>query len=350
MEQRRLRHAAFTLIELLVVMAIIASLIGLLLPAVQKVREAANRTECRNNMRQLAIAAANHEFTLGCLPTGGLPPYATLGGTSHANLPQPLNPNASSRYTSVSQFKTGKAPTGAASSPMAGKDQQWSWAYQLLPYIEQENLFNMGNTAADDLSVRQSTVKSFSCPSRRAPTQSPTYLYFLSDYTANGGTIRASLNNTIGLILNDGVVVSPAYAGTVTLSRMRNGSSNTMFLGEKAVPVANFVGGGPGDYFGIYYGFRDDTVAFVLTNSTAASGVPIQDPRPNTTLIQYWATNGANQTIATNYGFGSSHPGSMNAAFCDGSVRGIGYSVSAAVIQAIVRRNNMNIVDLADVQ
>src|SRR5262245_4625972 len=100
------RRPSFTLIELLVVIAIIAILIGLLLPAVQKVREAAARLKCTNNLKQRALACHNYEGVYGKLPPGGLVPTAQVDGN-------------------------------------AWDDDRGSWLFHILPYVEQQGIFNL---------------------------------------------------------------------------------------------------------------------------------------------------------------------------------------------------------------
>ena len=335
MKQRRLRRAAFTLIELLVVMAIIATLMGLLLPAVQKVREAAYRTQCRNHLRQIGLAVANHEATIRYLPMGGY-----LNPTASST-------NPSSRYAPFSGIGL-TPPPPTVNSPQTGKDQQWSWAYALLPYLEQENAFNYDNTVAADNALRAYPVSLFACPSRRTPTQFGSV--FLSDYIGNGGVATGS--TTSGTAQGVGAFVLDGNS-QVSSGRMRNGSSNTMIVGEKCVSIGGvgvsgsngYIGGDPGDKTGIYYGYTGDTIAFAFP-----TGGPLQDPRPMAPSITIYQVSMGGNTTISNLGYGSAHTAGMNAVFGDGSVRGINYGISPLIFQAISNRNNTNVVDLSDLQ
>src|SRR5262245_54384612 len=142
------RSRGFTLIELLVVIAIIAVLIALLLPAVQKVREAANRTHCMNNLKQLALAYHDSQGTHGCLPRNRARPHST---DMYQNL-----------------------------------DNRGTWLVQLLPHVEQENLYqligdrDMDQAVAAGILPRQ--LPFLRCPSDRYDPAAP-----LSNYAGNHG-------------------------------------------------------------------------------------------------------------------------------------------------------------------
>jgi prepilin-type N-terminal cleavage/methylation domain-containing protein len=189
------RWLGFTLIELLVVIAIIAILIGLLLPAVQKVREAAARMSCTNNVKQLGLAVANFENTYGKMPPAWW-------------WPKNLN-----KY-SATYYLPGGYPYADAAGNVTGTTG--SLQFFLLPFLEQNNLYLQANGNANN--VRKVVVKTFICPSDG--TSWPN----VPQYTnMNGNAMCSYLGNVW--------VFNPLAPGTM-VTAMPDGTSNTVTWAE----------------------------------------------------------------------------------------------------------------------
>jgi prepilin-type N-terminal cleavage/methylation domain-containing protein/prepilin-type processing-associated H-X9-DG protein len=321
----RVRRAGFTLIELLVVIAIIGVLIALLLPAVQKVREAANRVKCANNLKQISLAIANHETTWSRLPADGWG-WLWIG--------DPDRPN--------------------------NRRQPGGWIYNILPFMEQSNLHELGAGITNE-SARQAAaiqmvnipLSMFYCPSRRACKVYPdvsdhghqdyhTSIFRVhltsgarTDYAACAGdgnhdeVFPGPDNQTQG---DDDTWwaqnhPSSEYTGVIfqrseiVLSHILNGTSNTYLVGEKFLDPDHYENGKDGaDNENIYVGMDND-----FSRST------VRPPRHD--------IRGLDQgTIATII-FGSNHVGGFNMAYCDGSVRVIDYGVDPTIHRQAGRRS-----------
>lgn len=300
-----MKRRAFTLIELLVVMAIIATLIGLLLPAVQRVREAASRTECRNNLRQIALACLNYESNVLHLPAGGS-----------------LAVDTNTRLHDTIRFPRPMPLLGELPPPVSGKKQNWGWAYQILPYLDQEPLWATPDDRVESIAVVNDhrvldwPVKTFSCPSRRAPTVYAAGTAgrhgFVFDYAGNAGLATSLYNAPNSAVPSpmrtytaNGLIVPKGHT-VVRSVNVRAGVSNVILIGEKYVPRSMPDGGDPGaDDMSGWYTFSAANVRF------GDSG-PVRDA-DGPALQGFFAP------------FGSVHQSGMGAAFADGSVRNVTY-------------------------
>ncbi|MFY7954243.1 MAG: DUF1559 domain-containing protein [Armatimonadaceae bacterium] len=290
------RRHGFTLIELLVVIAIIAILIGLLLPAVQKVREAAARMSCSNNLHQIGVGLHNYEGAYQKLPAGYVSRTATLNGDN----------------------------LGAG----------WGWAANLLPYMEQENLFRQINPLVDigdpvHATVRVAPLKVYRCPSdspangdtfQAVGESGPLVPLAFANYVACGGTFEVSGfpdNNTGTFLRNSGFRITD----------VTDGSSNTLFVTErqsKRSPMTTWVGALTGAHNPPLNPAYEDEAAqtFVLTQT----GEEDEARTPNNTL--------GHVEDCTSF-----HSGGVMALFGDGSVKFLRNSISPSVWVGLGTRN-----------
>lgn len=233
-----LRRRGFTLIELLVVIAIIAVLIGLLMPAVQKAREAAARIKCSNNLHQLGLAMH--------------------------------------MYHDVNQ----------AFPPAFAKPSNYGWSVWLLPYVEQQNLFNILNPLVTDLTLSSNTALSlsiFACPSDPAPGTINTWFgnYAKSDYVVSEQ-------------VSDG-------GSAINMSTVTDGLSNTIMIGERDMMKQ----------VGAVWPGRDSANS-ILSSVESVIGRPT------------WPINtsfpGLPDSNCMRFAWSSYHIGGANFSFCDGAV------------------------------
>jgi prepilin-type N-terminal cleavage/methylation domain-containing protein/prepilin-type processing-associated H-X9-DG protein len=290
-------RSGFTLIELLVILAIIAILVGLLLPAIQKVREAASRARCSYNLKQTGIAWNNYLSNYGYYPVlgGSLPEYDAPG--------QPIPPGPE------------RPTTGIAGG---------TWLWSILPFLEQDALYLQSNapTVVDAIGLVCSTpVSGYFCPSRGRSQTFPVppeweipaiYPRAANDYGGNCGA-NAKLNG--------------AFDYGLTPAGFTDGLSNTIMSGERAIPVQWYDGRNSVNYYG-YASSRDAGVTLFYEPYSPCQdfiGIPPEN---------YHAQ------------WGSAHPTGMNALFADGSVRVIPYTISGTTFKNLCVRNDGQVVDL----
>jgi prepilin-type N-terminal cleavage/methylation domain-containing protein/prepilin-type processing-associated H-X9-DG protein len=330
---------AFTLVELLVVFAIIGVLVALLLPAIQAAREAARRSQCQNNLKQIGLALLSHHDAMRRFPANGWGPFWGP------------DPDRGSDYR-----------------------QPGSWIYSVLPYIEEQPLRSLGRDGdaktitqaqKDNVAmVVQTPLAMFNCPSRRAAIPYPYSTTIAprnftavasaakSDYAANAGRNWNLVIKSIEMSsMAEGddpttwtkipalFVATPEYrwdgiiyeGSNVNNSKITDGTSKTFLVGEKSLYIDSYTNGLDfGDNEQMYQGDDIDSTRRA-GDSTSTHDAPIQDT--------------TSDPASAPYGFGSPHSGGINFVMCDGSVHVIPYDIDLTTYARLGNRSDGEEID-----
>ena len=293
-----LSRRAFTLVELLVVIAIIGILIALLLPAIQAAREAGRRNTCLNNIRQLAIAAQNHQDAFKKLPD------------------------------------CGHEVPGGADNPPVDRDN-WGWVFQSAPFFEYGQVTKLADTpaatkTANNRIIRTTVVSILLCPTRR---EVRTYNNAaVTDYACNAGTDTGNALN--------GIYVRHRHSSTKKEQSRRlpkdvpDGTTKTLMYGERQINLAWIdTGADFGDNETCWGpGWDRDISRWHYTNTSTSQWNGI-----NADVIAPSATPNNSTTL---YGFGSSHTTGMVAALADSSSRLIAFDMDKEAFRRLCVRND----------
>ena len=298
-EKQICRSRGFTLIELLVVIAIIAILIALLLPAVQQAREAARRTQCKNNLKQLGLALHNYHDVFNKFPINI---YGGYGDTANAG-----------GYTETSR--------------------SWGWPVRLLPYIEQASLYTICDPGTKTMLASGQTktvVSAFLCPSDPAPAVLAENTSYST--SANGPYARtnykgvmgddwnwgAYTNNTVvagdAFTDNNGILHTLNYRKNKGLNGVTDGTSNTFAIGESVCNEQFVDSNGPG------YSWMN------AAENTATCAVPLNTYKNQSPTSTAWDVR---------ISFASLHVGGGQFVMCDGAVRFISENVSLIIYRQL---------------
>jgi prepilin-type N-terminal cleavage/methylation domain-containing protein/prepilin-type processing-associated H-X9-DG protein len=332
----------FTLVELLVVIAIIGILVALLLPAVQAAREAARRTQCQNNLKQLGLAFLNHESTQKHMPSSGWG-WRWQGDPDRGY----------------------------------GEIQPGGWGYNVIAFMEESAIHDAGkgitvpaNKQTAMLAAVSTPIPIFNCPSRRAALAYPlvrngnlannltvcverSCVVARTDYQVNSGNINdgepdGGPGNEAGAATYDWTYFPPGsnirqsgisfQHSEIRLAQVTDGTSKTAMVGEKyRNPDFYIDGNDDADDQNIFVAHDRDVNGYTYfgnTNPTNPDFKYIDNIRLNASPMQ------DRPALSSDYHFGSAHTAGINMAFCDGSIQTIDYGISPYVFALMGGRND----------